>query len=82
MISASRVFRAAALSTKITLNWNDQLRNNWQDLVATLLQQVVHSQNSETSVWVDLFPAAVNEDWQVVVVVKVLYGNFPYQFKA
>lgn len=69
IIYASRVFRAAELEKEITLDWDNQLRDDGEDLVASLLQQIVDTHDCETSVRVDFLSASVNKNWQVVVVI-------------
>mmetsp|Transcript_34988 Transcript_34988/g.79781 ORF Transcript_34988/g.79781 Transcript_34988/m.79781 type:complete len:254 (-) Transcript_34988:376-1137(-) len=59
------------------LDWNDQLRDDRKNLGATVLQHVEDALYREETVWLLLFPQAVKEDGQVVVVVQLLDVNFP-----
>ena len=82
MISGSLVFRAATLVNNGTLTFDgdDQLGNHGQHLGSSLLKHVEYSLNSKESVWVLLLSDALEEDGQVVVVVKLLDFNFPVYF--
>jgi hypothetical protein len=56
-----------------TLYGDDQLGNYWEDLVSTLVQQVVGAQDRERSVGVVLLSGTVEEDRKVVVVIERLH---------
>ena len=59
------------------LDGDNQLRDDWKDLGATLVEHIEHSLNSEESVWVDLFPNALEEDWKIMMVIELLNVDFP-----
>jgi len=59
------------------LDWNNQLRDHGQDLRAAVLQHVVHPLHCKEAVWLLLFAQAVEEDWEVMVVVKLLDVDLP-----
>jgi len=63
-----------------SLDGNNQLRDDWQDLGSALLQQVVGSQNRQKSVGVDSLSQSVKKYRQVVVVVQFDWRNFPDNF--
>ena len=79
-ISGSRVFNAAINNFKdlfLTLDRDDQLGNNWENLSTALLQHVKNTLYSQESVWVLLLTDTLKENREVVVVVKLLNLNFP-----
>ena len=53
-----------------TLDRDDQLRNNRQDLVATFVQQIIGAQNSEGAIGIELLSGTIKEDGKVVVIVQ------------
>ena len=64
MISASLVLRAAKkLREGITLNGDDQLRNDGEHLRASLLEHVEHSLHGQESIWVLLLSDSLEENW-------------------
>ena len=81
MISGSRVFKAAKnrscvnlnLKAILTLNWNNELWDDWEDLGSTLFKHIENSLDGEESVWVLLLSHTLEEDWQVVMIVEL--GN-------
>lgn len=84
-ISKSRVLRAAKLrivtsNLKLTLDWDDQLRDNGQDLRATLLEHVEDTLNGEETVGVVLFTDTLEEDREVMMVVKLFNVDLPVNF--
>lgn len=79
-ISGSRVFKAAIINFKdlfLTLDRDDQLGNNWENLSTALLQHVKNTLYSQESVWILLLTDTLKENREVVVVVKLLNFNFP-----
>ena len=83
-ISGSRVFKAAKISVKKlshTLYRNDELRNNWEDLGSTLLKHIENSLDCKESVGILLFSDTLKEDWEVMVIVKLLNFNLPVYLK-
>jgi len=52
------------------LDWDDQLRDDWEHLGATFLEHVERSLYGEEPVWVLLLTDTLEEDWKVVVVVQ------------
>ena len=79
-ISGSRVFKAAIIISQnlyLTLDWDDQLRNNRENLSATLIQHVENTLHSEESIWILLFTDTLEENGQVMVIVKLVDLNFP-----
>lgn len=62
-----------------TFNGDDQLRNDWQYLVAALIEQIIDSQDGKTSVGINFFPSSVEEYGQIVVVVQRFRWYFPDQ---
>ena len=84
MMSGSRVFKAAkskedvSYTRKIlTLDWNDELRNDWENLGSALLEHVKDSLYRQKSIWVHLLSNAFKEDWQVVMEVKLSHIYLP-----
>ena len=68
------------LSFKLTLDWNDELWDDWEHLGTTLLKHVEDSLDRQESVWVFLLSDSLEEDWQVVMVVELGYIDFPVDF--
>ena len=82
MISGSRVFREAnkyGVNSKdaLTLDRDDQLGNNGQDLGTTLLEHVKDSLDRQESVGVLLLADTLEEDGEVVMVVKLHHVHLP-----
>lgn len=53
-----------------TLDRDDQLRNNRQDLVAAFIQQIIGAQNSEGTIGIEFLSSTIKEDGKVVVIVQ------------
>lgn len=53
-----------------TLDRDDQLRNNWQDLVSAFVQQIIGAQDSERSIGVELLSGTIKEDGKVVMIIQ------------
>ena len=85
MISGSRVFNAAKnerVDTKneergLTLNWNYELGDDWQNFWATFLKHIESALNREETVRLLFFANALKENGQVVMVVQLHNVNFP-----
>ena len=60
-----------------TLDGNDELGNDGKNFGTTLLEHVENALHSEESVWVLLLTDALEEDGQVMVIVKLLNLNLP-----
>jgi hypothetical protein len=78
------VFKAAINNFKdlfLTLDRDDQLGNNWENLSTALLQHVKNTLYSQESVWVLLLTDTLKENREVMVVVKLLNLNFPVDLK-
>lgn len=80
IISWSLVLRAAEINTEDTFYWDDQLRNNWQNLRTSLIQKVVGSHNSEGTIGVQPFSTSVEEYRQIMMIIEGFSGNFPDKF--
>ena len=91
MISTSRVFKATIRyrhgqviqirgcqdQKSLTLDGDDELRDNREDLSTTLLEHVKDTLDGEESVWVLLFTNTLEENRKVMMVVELLDLNFP-----
>lgn len=62
---------------ELTLNRDDELRNDGENLSTTLLEHVEDTLHGQEAVWVLLLTDALEEDWQVMVVVELLDLNLP-----
>jgi len=74
------VFNAAIININdlnLTLDRDDQLGNNWENLSTALLQHVKNTLHSQESVWVLLLTDTFEENGQVVMIVKLLNLDFP-----
>lgn len=58
-------------------DWDNELRDDWEDLGTTLLEHVKDTLNGQESIWVLLLSDSFEEDWQVVMIVELSYINFP-----
>ena len=56
------------------------MRNNWKNLCSALLKHVESSLDREESIWLLLLADSFKEDWEVVMVVKRHYVDFPEEF--
>ena len=61
----------------LTLDGNDELRDDGEYLGLAVGEQVVHALDRQEPVWVLLLADALHEDWQVVMVVELLDLNLP-----
>ena len=61
----------------LTLDWNNELRNNWKYLSTSLFEHIKDTLHCEEPVWVLLLSDALEEDGQVMMVVKLLNFNLP-----
>jgi len=59
------------------LDWDNELWDDWQDLGTTFLEHIEYTLNSEESVWVHFLSNTFEEDWQVMMVIKLLDIDFP-----
>ena len=67
-------------SVQSSLNWNNQLGNNWQDLGSSLLKHIKNTLDGKESVWVHFLSNTLEKDWQVMMVVELLNFYFPVDF--
>lgn len=65
---------------KLTLDWDDQLRDNGEDLWATLFEHVSDTLDGEEAVGVVFLTDAFKEDRKVMMVIKLGNVNFPVDF--
>ena len=56
-----------------SLDGNDELGNDWQDLAASCLEHVLHPLHCQELVGLLCFPHPIKEDGQVVVVVQLAH---------
>jgi hypothetical protein len=61
----------------LTLNGDDELRDNRKDFSTTLLEHIENTLNSQETVWVLLLTDTLEEDGKVMVIVKLLDLNLP-----
>ena len=64
-------------SVQGSLDWDNKLRNDGQDLGATGLKHIEDTLHGEEAVWVSLLSDTLEEDGQVVVVIELLDLDFP-----
>lgn len=62
---------------KSSLDWNNQLWNNWENLGTTLFKHIKYTLYSQESIWVHLFTDTLEEDWQVMMIVQLLDFYLP-----
>ena len=60
------------------LNRDNKLWNNRKNFCSTLFKHVKHSLDWEESVRISLLSDSLEKDWQVMVIVKLLNINFPW----
>ena len=65
------------MNIKLTLNWDDQLGNDGEDLGTTLLEHVEDTLHSKEAVGVLLFADAFEEDRQVMMIIKLHNIDLP-----
>ena len=68
------------MNFRLTLDRNNQLRDDGKHLRTALLEHVENTLHGKESVWVLLLTNAFEEDWQVVVVVKLGHVDLPVDF--
>ena len=57
----------------LTLDGNDQLRNDWEYLCPPVLQHVVYTLPGKELVWMAGFTESIKEERKIVMVVQLLY---------
>jgi hypothetical protein len=83
IISESLVFKAAIrmnikdFKIKITLDWDDELWNDWKNLGTTLVEHVENTLDGKESVWILLFSDTLEENGEIMMVVELLNFDFP-----
>ena len=83
IISESLVFKAAIsmsirdIKVEITLDWDDELGNNWENLGTTLVKHVENTLDGKESVWILLFSDTLEENGEIMMVVELLNFDFP-----
>lgn len=68
------------MNFRLTLDRDDQLGDDGENLRAALLEHVKDSLYRQESVWVLLLTNAFEENWQVVVVVELGNVDLPIDF--
>jgi hypothetical protein len=68
------------LGRKSLLNWNDQLRQNWQQFVWVSFNQLISTLVGQKLVRLLCFPQALEKDWKVQMIIQMLRLHFPCQF--
>ena len=71
-------FRVSGIQS--SLDWDNELWNNRQYFSSTFLKHVKHTLNSKESIWVNFFSDSFKEDWQVMMIIKLLDIYFPVDF--
>jgi len=83
IISESLVFKAAIsmsirdIKVEITLDWDDELGNNWENLGTTLVEHVENTLDGKESVWILLFSDTLEENGEIMMVIELLNFHFP-----
>ena len=83
MISESLVFKAAIrmsikdIKVKITLDWDNELWNDWENLGTTLVEHVENTLDGKESVWILLFSNTLEENGEIMMVIELLNFDFP-----
>ena len=57
------------MNLRLTLDWDDELWDNWKDFGSSFFKHVESSLDGEESVWLLLLSDSFEEDWEVVMVV-------------
>ena len=63
-----------------SLNWDNELGDDWQDLGSSLLEHIKNTLDCEESVWVHFLPNALEKDWEVMVIIQLLNLYLPVDF--
>jgi hypothetical protein len=69
-------------SVKRSFDGDDQLWDNWEYFVPTLIQHIKHALDRQKPVWVLLLTNPIKEDWEVVMVVQLLNWDLPQDLVA
>ena len=69
-------------SFKLTLDGDDKLRDNRENLSSTVGEQIIYALHSQEPVWVLLLTDTFHEDGQVVMVVELADLNLPCKLKG
>lgn len=54
---------------QLTFDWNDELRDYWQDLRTPMLQHIVDTLSGKELTRMSHFTQAIEKQWQVVMVI-------------
>ena len=68
------------MNLRLTLDWDDELWDNWKDFGSALFEHVESALDREESVWLLLLSDSFKEDWEVVMVVEGHDVDFPEEF--
>jgi hypothetical protein len=71
-VCSRRLIKWFILISILTLDWNDQLGDNWQYLSTSLLKHVEDTLDCKESVWILLLADSFEKDREVVVVIELL----------
>jgi hypothetical protein len=52
-----------------SLDWDNQLWDDWQYLGTSLVEHIEDTLDSKESVWINLFSNSLKEDWKVVMII-------------
>ena len=63
-----------------SLNWDNQLRNDWENLGTTFLEHVEDTLDSKESIWINLLSDTLEENRKVMMVIQLLDVDFPVDF--
>lgn len=74
----STAWRGGSVSSQLTLDGDDELRDDGQDLVGPCAEHVVHALLREERVGHLQLAEPVEKDWQVVVEVKLQRRRFSF----
>lgn len=60
-----------------TFNWNDELRDDRQDFILSLLEKIIRAKDSQESVRVEFLAESIKENGEIMMVVECFRLNFP-----
>ena len=63
-----------------SLDWDNQLWDDWKHLSATFLEHVEDTLHGKESVWINLFSDTLEENWEIMMVIQLLNVDFPVDF--
>lgn len=67
-------------SVQSSFDWDNKLWNNWKYFSTTFFEHIKNTLDCKESIWINLFPYSFEENWEIMMVIKLLNIDFPINF--